>query len=283
MISLSRLSLYSEDIHNLEEDEEEFIRLTTQPALLKGGQLKDYQMVGVNWLISLFELGINGILADQMGLGKTIQTIAFLTFLKEKKKAAGPHLIVGPNTTIGNWYKEIRKWFPSARVVKLYARKEYREETFANELIKGKFDICVASYEAINVCITQLKKFEWSYLIVDEAHRLKNELSHLSQNLRKFPTNLKLLITGTPLQNNLHELWSLLNFLLPDLFESSELFDDWFEGSKMDKDNPITVEEQEKKNLEIINSLHRILKPFILRRTKDDMIKTLPPKKEIQV
>lgn len=245
--------------------------------------LKDYQMVGLNWLISLYELGINGILADQMGLGKTIQTIAFLAFLKEKKKVAGPHLIVGPNTTIGNWYNEIRKWLPSARVVKLYARKEYREETFANELIKGKFDICVASYEAINLCIAQLKKFEWYYLIVDEAHRLKNELSHLSQNLRKFPTNLKLLITGTPLQNNLHELWSLLNFLLPDLFESSELFDDWFEGSKNDKDGQATVEEQEAKNLEIINSLHRILKPFILRRTKDDMIKTLPPKKEIQV
>jgi len=243
-------------------------------------------MVGVNWLISLFELGINGILADQMGLGKTIQTIAFLAFLREKKKMHGPHLIVGPNTTVGNWYKEIKKWFPSARVVKLYARKEYREETFANELIKGKFDICVASYEAINICITQLRKFDWVYLIVDEAHRLKNEQSCLSQNLRKFPTDLKLLITGTPLQNNLHELWSLLNFLLPDLFESSELFDEWFEGSKMttDKDGTaLTPEQVEAKNLEIINSLHRILKPFILRRTKDDMIKTLPPKKEIQI
>jgi SWI/SNF-related matrix-associated actin-dependent regulator of chromatin subfamily A member 5 len=252
-------------------------------VLLKGGQLKDYQMVGVNWLISLYELGINGILADQMGLGKTIQTIAFLAFLREKKKIHGPHLIVGPNTTVGNWYKEIRKWFPSCRVVKLYARKEYREETFASELIKGKFDVCVASYEAINICITKLKEFDWYYLIVDEAHRLKNEASCLSQNLRKFPTTLKLLITGTPLQNNLHELWSLLNFLLPDLFESSELFDDWFEGSKGDKDGQLKAEEQEAKNLEIINSLHRILKPFILRRTKDDMIKTLPPKKEIQV
>ena len=250
---------------------------------MKGGQLKDYQMVGVNWLISLYELGINGILADQMGLGKTIQTIGFLAFLREKKKVHGPHLIVGPNTTVSNWYREIRKWLPSARVVKLYARKEYREETFANELIKGKFDICVASYEAINICIQQLKKFDWSYLIVDEAHRLKNELSCLSQNLRKFPTDLKLLITGTPLQNNLHELWSLLNFLLPDLFESSEIFDDWFEKSKPDKDSILTIEEQDTKNLEIINSLHRILKPFILRRTKEDMIKTLPPKKEIQV
>jgi SWI/SNF-related matrix-associated actin-dependent regulator of chromatin subfamily A member 5 len=141
----------------------------------------------------------------------------------------------------------------------------------------------VTSYEAINICIDKLRKFDWVYIIVDEAHRLKNELSCLSQNIRKFSTDLKLLITGTPLQNNLHELWSLLNFLLPDLFESSELFDEWFEGSKPDNANSLTAQEVEAKNLEIINSLHRILKPFILRRTKDDMIKTLPPKKEIQM
>jgi SWI/SNF-related matrix-associated actin-dependent regulator of chromatin subfamily A member 5 len=120
----------------MEEDQEEFIRLTAQPNLLKGGQLKDYQMVGLNWLISLYELGINGILADQMGLGKTIQTIAFLAFLKEKKKINGPHLIVGPNTTVGNWCKELKKWYPACRVVKLYARKEFREEVFATQLIK---------------------------------------------------------------------------------------------------------------------------------------------------
>lgn len=110
-----------------DDEEQEFIRLTSQPSIIKGGTLKGYQMIGLNWLISLYEIGINGILADQMGLGKTIQTIAFLAFLKELKGIPGPHLIVGPNSTVGNWCKEIKKWVPSFRVVKLYARKEHRE------------------------------------------------------------------------------------------------------------------------------------------------------------
>jgi len=266
----------------LEDDEaQEFIRLDRQPSILKGGQLKDYQMIGLNWLISLYEIGINGILADQMGLGKTIQTIAFLAFLKEFKKIPGPHLIVGPNSTVGNWCKEIKKWAPCFRVVKLYARKEHREEIFQNKMINGKFDICVTSYEGINICLPKLKKFNWRYIIIDEAHRLKNDLSVLSQNLRMFKTDLKILITGTPLQNNLHELWALLNFLLPDLFDDAEIFDSTFALSQVDDTKD--TKEVEKKNVEIINSLHRILRPFLLRRTKDDMAKSLPPKKEIQL
>lgn len=238
-------------------------------------------MIGLNWLISLYEIGINGILADQMGLGKTIQTIAFLAFLKEMKGISGPHLIVGPNSTVGNWCKELQKWLPSMRVVKLYARKEHREEIYEKQLIAGKFDICVTSYEGINICISKLKKFKWRYIIIDEAHRLKNEASVLSQNLRQFDTDLKLLITGTPLQNNLHELWSLLNFLLPELFDNSDIFDNWFNLNS--NNEGMDEKEIEAKNVEIINSLHRILRPFILRRTKEDMAKSLPPKKEIQL
>ena len=277
-------SLLSEIKHEIVDEEEEAVRLTVQPSLLKSGKLKDYQMVGLNWLISLHELGINGILADQMGLGKTIQTIAFLAFLREQKKVSGPHLIVAPNTTLTNWVNELAKWFPSCRVVKLYARKELREETFENDLIDGNFDVCVTSYEAVNICQQQLRKFRWCYIVVDEAHRLKNELSLFSQNLRKFKTNLKLLITGTPLQNNLHELWSLLNFILPDLFDSSELFDEWFTSKPVNgAEGGLNPEETEKRNVEIINSLHKILKPFILRRTKENILQTLPPKKEIHV
>jgi SWI/SNF-related matrix-associated actin-dependent regulator of chromatin subfamily A member 5 len=192
-------------------------------------------------------------------------------------------LIVAPNTTLGNWFKELRKWLPSFRVVKLYARKEYREETFSKYLIKGNFDICITSYEGLNICTTQLKKFDWKYIIIDEAHRLKNEQSLLSKNLRLFKTDLRLLITGTPLQNNLHELWSLLNYLLPDLFDSSEIFDSWFAINSSKESENLTPEEIEKKNVEIINSLHRILKPFILRRTKADLEHALPPKKEVHV
>ena len=194
-----------------------------------------------------------------MGLGKTIQTIAFQAFLKENKKISGPHLIVAPNTTLGNWFKELRKWLPSFRTIKLYARKEYREEIFAKYLKKGCFDIVITSYEGINICKNHLKKFNWNYVIIDEAHRIKNEESLLSKNLRKFKTNQKLLITGTPLQNNLHELWSLLNFQLPDLFDSSDIFDYWFSvnSNKSGDDDKLTLEEKEAKNLEIIQALHR--------------------------
>ena len=244
--------------------------------------MKGYQLIGLNWLISLYEVGINGILADQMGLGKTIQTIAFLAFLKEQKKIPGPHLVVGPNSTVGNWHKEFKKWFPSCRVVKLYARKEQRERIFAEDLIKGKFDVCITSYEGINICMSELKKYDWRYIIIDEAHRLKNEMSVLSKNLRLFKTDLKLLITGTPLQNNLHELWSLLNFILPDLFDNSDMFDEWFSMNSENR-NDLSQDEIERQNVEIINSLHKILKPFILRRTKEDLEQALPPKKEIQL
>lgn len=273
-------------VEDPDEDLEEGtgIVLTEQPSLLTGGQLKDYQLQGLNWMISLHELGINGILADEMGLGKTIQTIAFISFLKESLQISGPHLIVAPTTTLTNWVNEFHKWFPSCRVVKLYATKEQREDTFENELLDGKFDVCVTSYESINICHTQLRKFRWSYIIVDEAHRLKNEASLFSQNLRRFKTNLKLLITGTPLQNNLHELWSLLNFLLPQLFADSKVFDEW--TGKYPQKTETSAEalaEQEERNLGLISSLRKILTPFILRRTKESVSQGLPPKKEIQI
>ena len=129
--------MIEEDMNILEDQESENCSfMTRQPALLEGGLLKSYQLIGLNWLISLYDIGINGILADEMGLGKTIQTIAFLAWLKERRKISGPHLIVAPNTTLGNWFNELKKWLPNFRVVKLYARKEYREEIFAKYLIK---------------------------------------------------------------------------------------------------------------------------------------------------
>lgn len=136
----------------MDEGEEECDRLTVQPSNLKGGQLKDYQLIGLNWMISLHDIGINGILADEMGLGKTIQTIAFLAYLKEKKKMSGPHLIVAPNSTLGNWFREFRKWLPNFRTVRLNARKEYRDETFEKFMRPGTFDVVITSYEGVNIC-----------------------------------------------------------------------------------------------------------------------------------
>jgi len=182
----------------------------------------------LNWLIGLYETGVNGILADEMGLGKTIQTISFLAFLREFKKVKGPHLIIVPKSTVPNWMKEFEKWCPVFKVVNLIARKEEREKIIAERISKKDFDVVVTTFEGARICMSNLMKFQWEYVIVDEAHKIKNEDSQISQKLRTFKSNYRLLITGTPLQNVLHELWSLLNYLLPEVFSSSADFDEWF-------------------------------------------------------
>jgi len=135
-------------------------------------------------------------------------------------------------------------------------------------LVPGKFDICVTSFEMAIKEKTALKRFSWRYIIIDEAHRIKNEKSLLAKTMRIYNTNYRLLITGTPLQNNLHELWSLLNFLLPEIFSSAETFDEWFQISG------------ENDQQEVVQQLHKVLRPFLLRRLKSDVEKGLPPKKE---
>lgn len=137
-------------------------------------------------------------------------------------------------------------------------------------LLTQDFDVCLTSYDICLLEKTHLKKFAWQYIVIDEAHRIKNENSQLSQIIRAFNSKNRLLITGTPLQNNLHELWALLNFLLPDVFSSSEDFDSWFENQGGDQDK-------------VVQQLHKVLRPFLLRRIKSDVEKSLLPKKEINL
>jgi len=159
-------------------------------------------------MISLYEEGINGILADEMGLGKTIQTIAFVAFLKEFKKVSGPFMVVAPKSTLGNWMREFKKWMPCCRVLKLIAVKEERDEILSRYFFNiyliryfqpGKFDVVLTSYEGVNICLKHIRKFHYKYIIIDEAHKIKNEDAMISQNLRRIKTNYKLLLTGTPL------------------------------------------------------------------------------------
>ena len=277
-----------EDSDDIYEQEKTITRLYSQPSILVGGKLTNYQLDGLNWIISLYERGLNGILADEMGLGKTIQSIAFLAYLKQFQKKNGYFLVVVPKSTMPNWSRECKLWCPRLNVVVLNPVKEEREETL--ELIsQHKFEVVITSYEGVNICINKLRKIKWEVLIIDEAHRIKNENALLSKNVRLFQSKFRLLVTGTPLQNNLHELWSLLNFLLPDIFSSSSDFDEWFNMSGDNKDNKKLegdvelMEDTEDKNAEIVQQLHKILKPFLLRRTKSEVEKTLPPKKEIHI
>ena len=240
------------------------------PGFIKGGEMRDYQVAGLNWLVSLHENGISGILADEMGLGKTLQTIAFLGYLRHLRGISGPHLITVPKSTLDNWKREFAMWTPEVDVLVLQGAKDERHQLINDRLIDEKFDVCITSYEMILREKAHLKKFAWEYIIIDEAHRIKNEESSLAQIIRLFSSRNRLLITGTPLQNNLHELWALLNFLLPDVFGDSEAFDQWFSNQEADQDT-------------VVQQLHRVLRPFLLRRVKSDVEKSLLPKKELNL
>ena len=232
--------------------------------------MRDYQVAGLNWLVSLHENGISGILADEMGLGKTLQTISFLGYLRYICNIYGPHLIVVPKSTLDNWKREFAMWIPEIDVLILQGQKDDRHQLINDVLIEEKFDVCITSYEMILREKTHLKKFAWEYIIIDEAHRIKNEKSSLAEIIRMFNSRNRLLITGTPLQNNLHELWALLNFLLPDVFGDSEAFDHWFNNQGANSDT-------------VVQQLHRVLRPFLLRRVKSDVEKSLLPKKELNL
>ncbi|CAN1164463.1 ISWI chromatin-remodeling complex ATPase CHR17 [Linum perenne] len=232
------------------------------------GKMRDYQLAGLNWLIRLYENGINGILADEMGLGKTLQTISLLGYLHEFLGINGPHMVVAPKSTLRNWMNEIRQFCPILRPIKFHGNPEERRHVRKNLLVAGKFDVCVTSFEMAIKEKSALRRFSWRYIIIDEAHRIKNEISLLSKTMRLYSTNFRLLITSTPLQNNLYELWDLLNFLLPEIFSSAETFDEWFQ---------INAENDQQ---EVVQQLHKILRPFLLRRLKFDVEKGLPPKKE---
>jgi len=240
------------------------------PGYVKGGTMRDYQVAGLNWLISLHENGISGILADEMGLGKTLQTIAFLGYLRFIGGINGPHLVAVPKSTLDNWKREFEKWVPEIDVMVLQGTKDERAEIIQGRLADEKFDVCITSYEMILREKTHLKKIAWEYIIIDEAHRIKNEESSLAQIIRVFNSRNRLLITGTPLQNNLHELWALLNFLLPDVFGDASAFDDWFNDQDSDSDT-------------VVQQLHKVLRPFLLRRVKADVEKSLLPKKEVNL
>jgi len=205
-----------------------------------------------------------------MGLGKTLQTISFLGFLKFHKNIKGPHLVIVPKSTLHNWVSEFNKWIPEFNVFMFHGNKEERAKLVKEKLLNVDFEVCITSYEICLLEKAQFRKLSWRYIIIDEAHRIKNENSALSQIVREFNCRNRLLLTGTPLQNNLHELWALLNFLLPDVFNKSEDFDSWFELQGKDQDK-------------VVQQLHKILSPFLLRRIKVDVEKSLLPKKKINL
>ena len=265
-----------------------------QPSnLAKGCVLKDYQLEGVRWLTSLYENGVSGILADEMGLGKTIQVISLIAHLRTKD-VSGPFLIVVPLATLPNWVREFNKWLPECNVCRYHGNAQDRAALWSGPLNAKKkrnddFPIIVTSYEISIKDARKLSKLgEYTFMVVDEGHRLKNHRCTLLQSLKSIPSSNRLLLSGTPIQNNLDELWSLLNFVNPQIFDDLSVFQSWFGFRDIGfrKANNFTEEEQillEQRTNSTVSKLHEILRPFLLRRVKKDVLSDLPPKREVVV
>uniref|UniRef100_A0A4W6FLD0 Chromodomain helicase DNA binding protein 4a n=1 Tax=Lates calcarifer TaxID=8187 RepID=A0A4W6FLD0_LATCA len=265
------------------------IKFERQPEYLDstGGTLHPYQLEGLNWLRFSWAQGTDTILADEMGLGKTVQTAVFLYSLYKEGHSKGPFLVSAPLSTIINWEREFEMWAPDMYVVTYVGDKDSRavirenEFSFEDNAIRGgkkasrmkkdssvKFHVLLTSYELITIDMAILGSIDWACLVVDEAHRLKNNQSKFFRVLNNYPLQHKLLLTGTPLQNNLEELFHLLNFLTPERFSNLEGFLEEFAD--------IAKEDQIKK-------LHDMLGPHMLRRLKADVFKHMPSKTELIV
>ncbi|EPZ37057.1 SNF2-related domain-containing protein [Rozella allomycis CSF55] len=249
-----------------------------QPSILIGGRLKDYQLKGLQWMVSLYNNHLNGILADQMGLGKTIQTISLIAYLMEVKRQNGPFLIIVPLSTMTNWSLEFQKWAPSIKKVDYKGSPNVRKG-LQGEIRKMNPNVIITTFEYIIKDRQFLSRIKWLYMIVDEGHRMKNAQSKLSSTIGQYySTKYRLILTGTPLQNNLPELWSLLNFVLPKVFSSIKSFDEWFNAPFENTGERLELNEEE--TLLIIRRLHKVLRPFLLRRLKKDVESELPDKVE---
>ncbi|KAE9983665.1 hypothetical protein BLS_009658 [Venturia inaequalis] len=265
---------YFEVAHRIKEE------VVAQSTNLVGGTLKEYQIKGLQWMLSLYNNNLNGILADEMGLGKTIQTISLITYLIEKKKEAGPYLVIVPLSTLTNWNNEFDKWAPSITKI-VYKGPPNARKQHANQIRWGQFQVLLTTYEFIIKDRPILAKIKWLHMIVDEGHRMKNAQSKLSSTITQYyTTRYRIILTGTPLQNSLPELWALLNFVLPNIFKSVKSFDEWFNTPFANTGGQDKMELTEEEQLLVIRRLHKVLRPFLLRRLKKDVEKDLPDKTE---
>ena len=254
--------------------------VTEQPSILVGGTLKEYQLKGLQWMVSLYNNKLNGVLADEMGLGKTIQTISLITYLIETKRMNGPFLVIVPLSTLTNWTMEFEKWAPQVSKI-VYKGPPNTRKQQQTRIRMEKFQVLLTTYEYIIKDRPVLSKIKWIHMIIDEGHRMKNAQSKLSSTLSSYySTRYRLILTGTPLQNNLTELWAILNFVLPNIFKSAKSFDEWFNTPFANTGGQDRMELTEEEQLLVIRRLHKVLRPFLLRRLKKDVEKDLPDKQE---
>ncbi|XP_019455806.1 PREDICTED: DNA helicase INO80-like isoform X1 [Lupinus angustifolius] len=257
---------------------------TVQTPELFQGCLKEYQLKGLQWLVNCYEQGLNGILADEMGLGKTIQAMVFLAHLAEEKNIWGPFLVVAPASVLNNWNEELERFCPGLRRLPYWGgiseRTVLRKSINPKDLYRreAKFHILITSYQLLVTDEKYFRRVKWQYMVLDEAQAIKSANSIRWKTLLSFNCRNRLLLTGTPVQNNMAELWALLHFIMPTLFDSHEQFNEWFSrGIENHAEHGGTLNEHQ------LNRLHSILKPFMLRRVKKDVVSELTTKTEVTV
>ncbi|PSS15691.1 DNA helicase [Actinidia chinensis var. chinensis] len=260
------------------------IKSSVQTPELFKGSLKEYQLKGLQWLVNCYEQGLNGILADEMGLGKTIQAMAFLAHLAEEKNIWGPFLVVAPASVLNNWADEISRFCPDLKTLPywggLQERTVLRKNIIPKRLYRREagFHILITSYQLLVSDEKYFRRVKWQYMVLDEAQAIKSSNSIRWKTLLSFNCRNRLLLTGTPIQNNMAELWALLHFIMPTLFDSHEQFNEWFsKGIEGHAEHGGTLNEHQ------LNRLHAILKPFMLRRVKKDVVSELTTKTEVTV
>ncbi|KAI5861933.1 SNF2 family N-terminal domain-containing protein [Durotheca rogersii] len=264
------------------------LELKKQPKIMSGGTMRDYQLEGLTWMYEICLQGLSGILADEMGLGKTIQVISLVALLREQEQYYGPHLVIAPLSTLSNWQDEFHKWTPSIPFVLYHGNPQERQNIFRDKIMKNyqkgkltnRFPVVCTSYEMVLRDRASLSKIDWAFIVVDEGHRMKNADAKLFRELQQFKSATRLLITGTPLQNNLKELWSLLHFLMPETFLDWEAFEVWFDFSDLQDEEAMSQFIEDKQNQDLVSKIHKVLQPLLLRRIKADVANYLPSKRE---
>ncbi|EZA60837.1 Putative DNA helicase INO80 complex-like protein [Ooceraea biroi] len=254
-----------------------------QPSIFKGN-LKGYQLKGMNWLANLYDQGISGILADEMGLGKTVQSIAFLCHVAERYSVWGPFLIISPASTLHNWQQEMARFVPVFKVVPYWGSPQERKilrqfwDTKDLHTKEASFHVVITSYQLVITDYKYFNRIKWQYMILDEAQAIKSTSSMRWKLLLGFSCRNRLLLSGTPIQNSMAELWALLHFIMPTLFDSHDEFNEWFSKDiESHAENKTGIDEKH------LSRLHMILKPFMLRRIKKDVENELSDKIEVMV
>jgi helicase SWR1 len=256
------------------------------PSLLRG-TLREYQHDGLDWLANMYDSETNGILADEMGLGKTIQTISLLAYIAVHRGIWGPHLVVVPTSVMLNWEMEFRKFLPGFKILTYYGDINERKRKRMGWRNTGKdmYNVVITSYQLILQDAAAFKMRPWHYLVLDEAHNIKNFKSQRWQTMLTLRTQRRLLLTGTPLQNNIDELWSLLYFLMPAGFAGEGRIANLEQFTLALKDPTKQILDQGRQKLDaeaqkVVSRLHEVLRPYLLRRLKAEVEKQMPGKYE---